>query len=410
MNRWHRALTWLALALSIAGAVIAAMLVHENLAIFEGDSAQGPFCGAGGLSDCSQVAAHPASWVLGMPLALWGLLLYVVTSGLSLLVLVLRDRQRPAAASLGAALVTLALVADAWLGYLMVARIGAVCLGCVSTYAINLLLAAVFWTLRAAAGRERSWRSLLIAWIPPRGAERPPEAASIPKLAIGAGVLVGLAVAFGFTAHSVAEIRTDAREETAAFLQALHQPPEVDMSRLAGLPTRGPATAPIVVAMAGDFQCSWCRALAANLERLRREHPDKIRLIFLNSPLSPDCNPLVKERIHPQACSLAELAECAAAQGKFWEYHDYVFERLPLGRVTSQLVIDHLNDMGIDIDGVIACLKSESGKAAIAREVALCREMHLETTPSMVINGHVKQGGISPWSLREIMRALIERS
>lgn len=410
MTRWQKAVAWLALAFALAGALIAGALVHENLAIFEGDAAQGPFCGMAGRSDCSQVAADPASWVLGVPVAMWGLLLYIVTAGLSLLILRLRDTERSAAAALGAALVALALVVDAYLAYVMVARIGAVCLGCVSTYAINLVLAAAFWTLWARAPRERAWRALLFSWLAPPPRERPPEAPGYAKLAIGAATLVGVAVAFGLTVRSVVEIKSDAREETLAFLQTLRQPPEVDMKLLAGLPSRGPAAARIVIAMAGDFQCSWCRALAANLERLRRENPAAIRLVFLNSPLCPDCNPMVKEKIHPQACSLAELAECAAAQGKFWEYHDYLFEQLPLGRVTPTRVIAHLNDLGIDLDATIDCLRSHAAGAALAREVALCANMGLHATPSIVVNGHVKEGGISPWSLRAIVSALLKPS
>ena len=41
-------------------------------------------------------------------------------------------------------------------------------------------------------------------------------------------------------------------------------------------------------------------------------------------------------------------------------------------------------------------------------DVALCRELGLTATPSIVLGGHALRGGLPPWMVDELMSALIE--
>src|SRR5690242_12231836 len=74
-----------ALGLAGAGVIVATVLLREHLTVLEGDIAGGLFCGGGGRFDCNTVAAHPSSWLLGLPLAAWGLAFYCVVAALALL-------------------------------------------------------------------------------------------------------------------------------------------------------------------------------------------------------------------------------------------------------------------------------------------------------------------------------------
>jgi protein-disulfide isomerase len=61
----------------------------------------------------------------------------------------------------------------------------------------------------------------------------------------------------------------------------------------------------------GDFECGSCgRAEAAINQSLLA--PD-VRHVWRHLPIP---------EVHPDATRAAEAAEAAAAQGKFWEYHD----------------------------------------------------------------------------------------
>jgi protein-disulfide isomerase len=67
----------------------------------------------------------------------------------------------------------------------------------------------------------------------------------------------------------------------------------------------------------GDYECPACGSLFQTIRQLHAQFGDNIRLVFRHYPLSG---------IHPHAEQAAEAAEAAAAQGRFWEMHDLLFE------------------------------------------------------------------------------------
>ena len=88
----------------------------------------------------------------------------------------------------------------------------------------------------------------------------------------------------------------------------------------------GAANAPLWVVIFSDFQCPYCKRWHDATDAVLRERyvkTGKVRLAFLNFPL----------RSHQHAQPAGEAAMCAAAQGKFWEFHDnffYPFRYLPV--------------------------------------------------------------------------------
>jgi protein-disulfide isomerase len=67
----------------------------------------------------------------------------------------------------------------------------------------------------------------------------------------------------------------------------------------------------------GDYQCPYCGAAYPIVKRVQKELGAKLRFVFRNFPIT---------NAHPYAQWAAETAEAAAAQGKFWEMHDYLYE------------------------------------------------------------------------------------
>ena len=130
-------------------------------------------------------------------------------------------------------------------------------------------------------------------------------------------------------------------------------------------------------------------------------------MIYLNAPLSSLCNPRIKSNLHPNACWLAKAGICAANEGKFWEYHDLVNREIPFVQVNSLNVRAHLPAVGISADSIARCMESSETDSVLARDVRLWRELGMESVPSLVINGHLKPGGIYPSALRAIVNALL---
>ena len=94
--------------------------------------------------------------------------------------------------------------------------------------------------------------------------------------------------------------------------------PAFDLT-VAGAPSKGRSDAPVVIVEFSDFECPFCARYARDtFPGIEREYIEsgKVRYVFRHYPI---------ERIHPRAMGAARAAECAAAQGKFWEFHSATF-------------------------------------------------------------------------------------
>src|SRR6266850_4995364 len=80
---------------------------------------------------------------------------------------------------------------------------------------------------------------------------------------------------------------------------------------------RGNPTGRATLVEYGDFECPYCGRAHPIVKELMRRMGEDIRFVFRHFPMT---------QIHPQAELAAEAAEAAAAQGKFWEMHDALYE------------------------------------------------------------------------------------
>lgn len=82
-------------------------------------------------------------------------------------------------------------------------------------------------------------------------------------------------------------------------------------------PSRGNADAKITIVEFSDFECPFCQRSYRTVKQVEETYGKDVRIIYKNFPLV---------QIHPHAQDAAEAASCAHEQGKFWEYHDKLFE------------------------------------------------------------------------------------
>src|SRR5579862_5511076 len=80
---------------------------------------------------------------------------------------------------------------------------------------------------------------------------------------------------------------------------------------------QGPADSGLVLLEYGDYECPYCGAAYPVVKELQKRMKGKMAFAFRNFPLA---------NAHPHAELAAEAAEAAAAQGKFWEMHDLLYE------------------------------------------------------------------------------------
>lgn len=79
---------------------------------------------------------------------------------------------------------------------------------------------------------------------------------------------------------------------------------------------KGKGGTPVVIVEFSDFQCPYCATALPTVQQVLKEYGDKVLFAYKHLPLVS---------IHPLAQKTAEASECAADQGKFWEFHDQLF-------------------------------------------------------------------------------------
>ncbi|MBP6913455.1 MAG: DsbA family protein [Candidatus Levybacteria bacterium] len=73
----------------------------------------------------------------------------------------------------------------------------------------------------------------------------------------------------------------------------------------------------VTVTEFGDFQCPACSAYETTMRKVRSEYGNKVKIVFKHFPL---------RQAHPNAFPSAIAAEAAGKQGKFWEFHDLLYD------------------------------------------------------------------------------------
>src|SRR5208283_2247293 len=84
----------------------------------------------------------------------------------------------------------------------------------------------------------------------------------------------------------------------------------------ADAPRLGPANAPVQVVEFADYECPYCQQVNADLKKILDQFGNQVSVVYKDFPLP----------MHALAQRAAEGARCAGAQGKFWEFHDFLFE------------------------------------------------------------------------------------
>lgn len=152
-------------------------------------------------------------------------------------------------------------------------------------------------------------------------------------------------------------------------------------------PILGDANAKVTIVEFSDYQCEFCRIFWKNtFPQLRQHYIDtgKVRLVYRDFPQS----------VHPEATIAAIAAECAADQGKYWEYHDKVFSEQDRRGKEREVVRFRANDLkrwaaeiGLEATEFNRCLDLSKHKREVAADRSAGADAGVNGTPAFFING-----------------------
>jgi protein-disulfide isomerase len=136
-------------------------------------------------------------------------------------------------------------------------------------------------------------------------------------------------------------------------------------------PTLGAEAATVVLMEFSDFECPFCARASDTLKAFMERHADTVTLVYKHLPLEP---------IHPEAIPAAEASWAAQQQGKFWEYHDQLFENQ--GQFNQELYERIAQDLGLDLEQFAA--DRERARPAITQDLELAQSLGFNGTPVFI--------------------------
>jgi protein-disulfide isomerase/uncharacterized membrane protein len=375
-----RAVPILIILVSLVGLAASVYLLDVFFQVRLGEASGDHLCSISETVNCEKVAESKYSVFAGIPLAGWGVGLYLAL----MLAAGMRLFRRQGAFSWDAVLFWLPLVVfvdDVYLAWLQFSCIHSICIVCFLTYALNLLvvlaqLSERRWALGALA--REAWAD--VRWLFGSGAR---------AALSGAGLLaLGGTVAW-FSLHPMGEVQLPAVAAEA--------------SGNGREPVRGPQDAPVKVMGITDFLCPYCARAAVAVEEVLARHPDAVRFEHLDYPLDNECNPNVPKAFHKNACLASYASRCAGRQGRYWPYHQLLFQNQhELGRDS---LLELARRLGLDTGAFQECLADPDGslKAAVQADIQRAVGYGLRGTPTFIVNGAKLEGFIPAEKWEEIL-------
>jgi protein-disulfide isomerase len=110
---------------------------------------------------------------------------------------------------------------------------------------------------------------------------------------------------------------------------------------------QGEGSAQATLVEYGDYECPYCGQAYPIVKEVQKRLKNKLRFVFRNFPIT---------QIHLHAQQAAEAAESAAAQNKFWEMHDYLFEHqralddVHLQQYAKNIQIDNISKFKYELE------------------------------------------------------------
>jgi protein-disulfide isomerase len=144
---------------------------------------------------------------------------------------------------------------------------------------------------------------------------------------------------------------------------------------------QGLETAPVTLVEYGDYECPYCGQAYPIVKEVQRRLGDKLRFAFRNFPLAES---------HPHAEHAAEAAEAAAAQGKFWAMHDYLYEHQRA--LDDHHLVTYAQHLGLDVPRFEREMQDHAFAGRVREDFLSGVRSGVNGTPTFYINGRRYNG------------------
>lgn len=228
-----------------------------------------------------------------------------------------------------------------------------------------------------------------------------------PSLAIGAAIaaiaIIGVFYALSAnieTPFSVKDIKQSEYENAKPVLTENENPQTISLSVLTenASPFLGDPSAPITMVEFGDYQCFFCNKFFHETEGSILENyvkTGKVKILFKDFTI-----------VGQDSVVAAHASHCAEEQGKFWEYHDTLYNHWTgenNGWASSENQLKFAKDLGLDVEKFTECTSSGKYMKMIQTSTNDAKTVGLTGTPGFIVIGQnnkiVKIPGAQPYDV-----------
>ena len=154
----------------------------------------------------------------------------------------------------------------------------------------------------------------------------------------------------------------------------------------------------------GVLQCPFCKRCAVTTEQ---QIKDKYVKSGQAKIIWRDFSFLGEESIQA-----SQAARCANEKGKFWEYHDKLFERQGgenVGVFADDKLASFAVEIGLNKGEFMSCLSSGKYKEVVRRDTVEGQQVGITGTPGFVINGRVIVGALPFQAFEEAIEEALKK-
>lgn len=160
----------------------------------------------------------------------------------------------------------------------------------------------------------------------------------------------------------------------------------------------GAEKAPITIIEFVDFECAYSREAYSVMKSVAQKYNSVVRVVFKHLPM---------EQLNPDAEIAASAVSCAKAQGKFWEYHDLLFEKQKLDLAS---LLGYAQELKLNTDQFNLCLTENKFEKDIAQDMLDAVQLGLKGTPTYIVNGYKIEGALTSELWDKVILELLQKS
>lgn len=371
----------------LLGLILSLELVHIFFKVNFNAEYNPSFCSVNNLINCDGVAKTPYALVFGIPLAVWGVLLYLLLLFLTYVdkinekfdIKLFKVFKNPEnyIATIGLFSFCCSII----LACISIFKINMICYLCFVTYFIDLGIALVAKKDKFFLGDIKNTVLDFLA-----GAKQY-LALFLAVCVIGAGFLAYMQTSLVLSPN----LRL---QKSFAEFQKL----KTNIYAIKGN-TLGNPEGNIVAYVYSDFLCPFCKVTNTMIHKLAKEEK-KLIVYHMNFPLDSECNPLLKDSVHPGSCLIAKYALAAEKQGAYWDMVSAIYDKIPNN---ENDVLNLADELGLDKDKLKKDAYSDEISEHLAKQIQKGINFGIKGTPTIVIDGIQHNSALPYFKLKTLV-------